>query len=225
MFHVKHISSIIKSSFSAVSDILKEQKLNFDPIVLDDSALEKLCMYVELMESWTKKLDLVGPGGQETLVDRHLRDAFAVWLLLEHEGVFERGECMDIGSGAGLPGVVFACMSPKARFVLCEPREKRVVFLQEVKRRLQLDCRVIKKRVEELVNEDVKEVRSYIFRALTPEPAFIEHLRSINAAACDLVFMTGAQNSLETPVWSREIRYFLEGDSRGRKISFAKIIP
>ena len=226
MFHVKHLSSLITSSFAEVVHALDEQDLLTRAAPqLPSDAVEKLATYLSLLESWTKKLDLVGPGDPELLVERHLSDGFAAWLLLSEGGFFVRGETLDVGSGAGLPGVVFACLSPAIGVVLCEPREKRVVFLQEVKRRLNLNhCRILKKRVEELFPQDVAGVEAYVFRALTPEPRFIEHFRSIMPTESSLAFMTGAQAEPGKGVtWDRHLEYKLPRDTRGRKISFAKI--
>ena len=98
-------------------------------------ALGAMSAYLELLLQWTDRVDLVSPGSAEELIQRHVRDAFACWRLLDERGLFDSGNCLDVGSGAGLPGLVFAMLAPGCEFFLCEPRQKRVVFLQEVRRR------------------------------------------------------------------------------------------
>ncbi len=69
---------------------------------------------------------LIGPRETSRLWDRHL-----VNCALVAEFVPERGELVDIGSGAGLPGIVLAMLRPSLHVVLLEPLLRRSVFLEE----------------------------------------------------------------------------------------------
>ncbi len=71
---------------------------------------------------------LVGPREVPRLWERHLLNSAAVGALLP-----ESGTLVDVGSGAGLPGVVLAAMRPGLRVVLLEPMERRVAWLEEVR--------------------------------------------------------------------------------------------
>ncbi|WP_019135613.1 16S rRNA (guanine(527)-N(7))-methyltransferase RsmG [Cellulomonas massiliensis] len=70
---------------------------------------------------------LVGPREVGRLWERHLLNSAAVVPFLP-----DQGDVVDVGSGAGLPGVVIACMRPDQRIVLLEPMERRVDWLREV---------------------------------------------------------------------------------------------
>ena len=70
---------------------------------------------------------LVGPREVSRLWERHLLNSAAVVPLLP-----ETGTVVDVGSGAGLPGIVMAAMRPSAEFVLVEPMERRVAWLHDV---------------------------------------------------------------------------------------------
>jgi 16S rRNA (guanine527-N7)-methyltransferase len=87
-----------------------------------------------------------------------LNCAFAAELLPD------QGEVVDIGSGAGLPGLVFALMRPSLRVVLVESMLRRCVFLEECVEKLGLDnIRVIRGRAEELtgrIQADVATARA-----------------------------------------------------------------
>ncbi|MBM4390908.1 MAG: class I SAM-dependent methyltransferase [Deltaproteobacteria bacterium] len=76
-----------------------------------------------LLERWRTAMDLVGPGP----VDSHFDDAMAVAGLLS-----PRGRWLDLGAGAGFPGVALAASHPAAEFTLVERRQKRAAFLREV---------------------------------------------------------------------------------------------
>lgn len=92
---------------------------------------------------------LVGPREVGRLWERHLVNSSAVVPFLP-----ERGRIIDVGSGAGLPGVVIAAMRPEAEVVLLEPMERRTDWLTEVVAGLGLgNARVLRGRAEDLVGE------------------------------------------------------------------------
>ncbi|HEY0186715.1 MAG TPA: 16S rRNA (guanine(527)-N(7))-methyltransferase RsmG [Cellulomonas sp.] len=88
---------------------------------------------------------LVGPREVDRLWERHLVNSAAVVPFLP-----ESGTIVDVGSGAGLPGVVIAAMRPAAEVVLLEPMERRTIWLSEVVQRLGLsNARVVRGRAED----------------------------------------------------------------------------
>lgn len=90
---------------------------------------------------------LVGPREVGRLWERHLVNSAAVVPFLP-----ETGRIIDVGSGAGLPGVVIAAMRPDAEVVLLEPMERRTDWLTEVVERLGLsNARVLRGRAEDQV--------------------------------------------------------------------------
>jgi 16S rRNA (guanine527-N7)-methyltransferase len=89
---------------------------------------------------------LIGPGEAERIWDRHLLNCAALAELVPHKGVVA-----DLGSGAGLPGLVIAMLRPKVRVTLIEPTARRVAFLEECVAQLGLDhVTVLRARAEEL---------------------------------------------------------------------------
>ena len=70
---------------------------------------------------------LIGPREVSRLWERHLLNSAAVVPFLPEQGVI-----VDVGSGAGLPGVVIAAMRPRAEILLVEPMERRVTWLEDV---------------------------------------------------------------------------------------------
>lgn len=90
---------------------------------------------------------LVGPREVSRLWERHLVNSAAVVPFLP-----ETGTIVDVGSGAGLPGVVVAAMRPDAEVVLLEPMERRTDWLSEVVETLGLsNARVLRGRAEDQV--------------------------------------------------------------------------
>ncbi|MBO1751169.1 16S rRNA (guanine(527)-N(7))-methyltransferase RsmG [Actinotalea sp. BY-33] len=105
---------------------------------------------------------LIGPREVPRLWERHLVNSAAVATFLPSEGVV-----VDVGSGAGLPGVVLAAMRPDLDIVLLEPMQRRVTWLTDVIARLDLtNARVVRGRAEDLVGAIVAD--AVTARAVAP---------------------------------------------------------
>ena len=161
---------------------------------LSEEQLELLVKYVGLLGEWTGRVDLISPATPEEIVYRHIVDSLALWavMLCERESEGERqsaARVYDIGSGAGLPGVVLAIASPEWRVTLVEPRDKRCVFLQEVRRRLGLkNLTVFQGRFEQFrdsfelskLSKAERELAPLVVvRALTPDESFERCAKSL----------------------------------------------
>lgn len=106
--------------------------------------------YVDFLSSAGLERGLMGPRERPRLWDRHvLNSAAAAAHLMGGESV------VDIGSGAGLPGIPLALARPDLRMTLVEPLLRRVTFLQEIIDDLGIDVRVIRGRAEDrsVINE------------------------------------------------------------------------
>jgi 16S rRNA (guanine527-N7)-methyltransferase len=108
-------------------------------------ALAKAERYAELLATDGVTRGLIGPRETSRLWDRHLVNCALVAELLP-----VRGSLVDIGSGAGLPGVVLAMLLPSVQVVLLEPLLRRTVFLEECAAELELpNVTVVRARAED----------------------------------------------------------------------------
>ncbi|HTU28408.1 MAG TPA: 16S rRNA (guanine(527)-N(7))-methyltransferase RsmG [Solirubrobacteraceae bacterium] len=108
-------------------------------------SLAKAQRYVGLLATDGVTRGLIGPRETARLWDRHLLNCALV-----AEMVPDQGELVDIGSGAGLPGVVLAMLRPRLHVVLLEPLLRRSVFLEECVSALDLpNATVLRARAEE----------------------------------------------------------------------------
>jgi 16S rRNA (guanine527-N7)-methyltransferase len=108
-------------------------------------SLAKAQRYVELLATDGVTRGLIGPRETARLWDRHLLNCALV-----AELVPDQGELVDIGSGAGLPGIVLAMLRPRLHVVLLEPLLRRSVFLEECVSALDLpNATVLRARAEE----------------------------------------------------------------------------
>ena len=108
-------------------------------------ALDQARRYAELLARDGVTRGLIGPREAERLWERHLLNCAVISELLP-----ERGELVDIGSGAGLPGVVLAMLRPSIHVILLEPLLRRSVFLEECVAELGLtNATVVRARAED----------------------------------------------------------------------------
>jgi 16S rRNA (guanine527-N7)-methyltransferase len=113
--------------------------------VVFGDALARAERYAELLATDGMTRGLIGPRETDRLWHRHLLNCAVVAELIP-----ERGDLVDIGSGAGLPGIVLSLVRPSLRVVLLEPSLRRAVFLEECVAELGLaNVAVLRARAEE----------------------------------------------------------------------------
>ena len=103
-------------------------------VTIDAGAELKFAAYADQLGLWNDHVNLLACHSPAELVERHFLDSLAVDPLLPG-----RGWIVDLGTGAGFPGVPLAIVNPARPFVLVEARRRRANFLREVKRALHLD--------------------------------------------------------------------------------------
>lgn len=129
------------------------------------SATDRLRQYEALLRAWAPRLDLMAPGDLPRLRERHLDDSLRLLPLLDE---VPAGACLDVGSGAGLPGIPLAIQVPERKWVLLEPRRKRAAFLEEVVRSLELDCEVRAEDSAQALGDLAGQMALVTARALAP---------------------------------------------------------
>ena len=117
---------------------------------LADRHLAYFSLYVEEIARWSRVTNLISQTDADTIIRKHILDSLAVSLLIP-----THMRLLDLGSGAGFPGLVLAIMQSSRDVVLIEARRKRVSFLKETVRRLKINnVKVYEGRVETLAKED-----------------------------------------------------------------------
>jgi 16S rRNA (guanine527-N7)-methyltransferase len=109
--------------------------------------------YQELIE-WNKKINLTAITDYSSVQVKHFLDSLTITLALPEEEV-ERPEfhIIDIGTGAGFPGVPLKILFPQPRLVLIEPTTKKTAFLHHIIRKLELEnVEVLNSRAEEVAH-------------------------------------------------------------------------
>jgi 16S rRNA (guanine527-N7)-methyltransferase len=104
------------------------------------AACAALGRLLDLVLLWNQRVDLTAARSPEELVDLYLTDALVI---AAHAGTAADASWMDVGSGAGAPGVVLQLLRPELQLSLVEPRSKRVAFLRTAIGQLRLGSKVV----------------------------------------------------------------------------------
>ncbi len=111
---------------------------------LEKSAIDKLLAYVDLLLRWNKAYNLTAVREPAQIVSRHLLDSLSLLPWLAGDTL------LDVGSGAGLPGVPLAIAKPDLQVTLLDSLGKRCRFLRQVRRELALEnVEVVEARAED----------------------------------------------------------------------------
>ncbi len=171
------------------------------PLLADDRVLARLDAYVALLRRWNRVFNLVGASSPQALFDRHVCDCLAVLARLPQEG----GSLLDIGSGAGLPGLVLAIARPGISVTLAEPRAKRQAFLRQAVRDLELaNVRVAGERLR--ADDAAQRARLGVFdcvtsRAFAGLAAFLDLALAYCRPGGRIIAMKGPAAASELAAW------------------------
>lgn len=109
-------------------DAVRELLSPFD-LSLSAETIDKLLIYLDLLIRWNQKINLTAIETPEECVTRHFGESFLI-----SKVVGLSGSLLDIGSGAGFPGLAIKLMAPDLGVILLEPVAKKRAFLKEVTR-------------------------------------------------------------------------------------------
>lgn len=167
-----------------------------------DDALIRLEIYFKELKKWSRKVNLISrSSSDEDILEKHFLDSLTISPLLHKPGA----HLLDVGTGAGFPGLICKTALPQLKLTLVEPRQKRVSFLRHIIRTIGLqdvavlDCRI----------EDDKRLPSNLSfshissRAVSDIHIFLGMVERFSAGDARIICMKG-------PKWQREVEQVSE---------------
>ena len=142
---------------------------------LSQRQLEQFSIYYHELVDWNQRLNLTTITDYEEVQIKHLLDSLTVILALKQPA--GSSSIIDVGSGAGLPGIPLKITFPNIKLVLLESVAKKAAFLNHVKQKLGLDnVAVVTGRAEEVahLSEYRERFDIVLSRAVAPLPVLIE---------------------------------------------------
>lgn len=115
-------------------------------VALSHTQLEQLDTYANLLVDWNTRMNLTGITDSEGIMTRHFEDSLT---MLHFISLPEKACVIDVGTGAGFPGMVLKICRPDLDMTLLDSLQKRLVFLDEVATQLKLSVKTVHLRAEE----------------------------------------------------------------------------
>jgi len=150
--------------------------------------IEMMNNYVDLLSKWNSAINLVSKSSFLDVWHRHILNSAQ---LLSYV-VPEKTHWVDLGSGAGFPGIVISILAkdkfPLLKMTLIESDQRKCVFLNEVSRELKLDIIILSDRIENCSNLKADIISA---RALAPMSKLLEFFQMHSGKNCKALFLKG----------------------------------
>lgn len=163
-------------------------------------AVERLFVYFTELVHWSRRMNLIARGAPEAeILENHFLDSLTLLPLFATTG---QPHLLDVGTGAGFPGLVCKAARPDLAVTLLEPRLKRVSFLRHVVRTLHLadGVEILAGRVEDETLLPSGQAFTHITsRAVTDIAGFLAMVSRLCGAGTTVVCMKG-------PRWEEELQ-------------------
>lgn len=166
--------------------------------------------YLDRLQRWNRRHNLTAVRDPAQMLVHHILDCAAVVPVLQkwvqsRDVATPRPHIIDVGSGAGLPGIVLAWFWPQARITLVEPTAKRVAFLQQATATpLLAQVEVIRARIEEVEIDEVP-ADAIICRAFSSLAEYVRAVAHLAGPATVVAAMKARLDSTEKRALTHDI--------------------
>lgn len=151
---------------------------------LDEQQQSTLIKYVNLLDKWNKSYNLTAVRKPEQMVTRHIIDSLSICPYLRGKRV------LDVGTGAGLPGITLAIAFPERQFTLLDSNNKKTRFVTQAVSELELsNVVVVQSRVENFQSPELFD--TIITRAFSAIGNMVEQTSHLLAADGTFLAMKG----------------------------------
>lgn len=142
------VNSESNSSVINIPDIREEliTKAKEIGVKVNREQAEKFQLYLEMLLEWNEKINLTAITDPHEAVVKHFIDSLT---FIKTVSIKQNAKIIDVGTGAGFPGVVIKIMRPDVKLTLLDSLNKRLIFLKELLSKLGLDAEFVHKRAEE----------------------------------------------------------------------------
>lgn len=161
---------------------------------LSDKALDDFDTYARLLVEWNEKMNLTGITEPDEIVIKHFVDSL---YLLDYIG--EAKNAIDVGTGAGFPGLPLVIARPDMSVTLMDSLQKRLTFLDAVLSEANLDAELVHSRAEDLgQNEEYREQYDIATaRAVAPLNVLAEYCMPFVKVGGKFIALKGSEDETE----------------------------
>ena len=166
---------------------------------INSEEINVLGQYADLILKWNSTRNLVSRNINKELINEHILDCACITPLLDENKI------LDVGTGAGLPGIVVSILKSRKKITLLEPNQKKVSFLTHVQAELDLtNLKIEKGRIENL--NKIKD-KIIITRAVMDPEKFLASLPKPRKKKLKIIMMVSEPKLDLGPDW--KVKYFV----------------
>jgi 16S rRNA (guanine527-N7)-methyltransferase len=176
--------------------LLSELLKNINVEVTDES-IEKFKIYYEELVSWNKQFNLTAITEKEKVIIKHFYDSL---LAVKTKGWVGKGSMVDVGTGAGFPGVPLKIIHPEIKATLVDSVNKKIVFLKSLMEKAGIDgVEIVQGRAEEIAQrEEYREKYDHaVSRAVASVPVLLEYCLPLLKTGGNLIIYKGREGESE----------------------------
>ncbi len=183
------------------------------PEPLSGAAEQALWVHYELLREWGRGVSLIGRGTAEEAVERHYGESLAALPWIGRQPAV----LVDVGSGAGFPGVVLAAARPRLTVWLVESRQRKWAFLRAAAARAALPCHCLNARVSAALPPELPEELDLVtLRAVKLPPRALAALLARLSPGGALLWWRGGDPPVLPAGWRVARERALAGSERRR---------
>ena len=176
-----------------------KQLLRSEKIEISNKQLAQLHLFTTLLKEWNAIHNLTGAKTDREIYANIIDALYPITFIKKPSSL------LDVGTGAGFPGLILAIAYPDISTTLCEPRNKRASFLKYVAMELELKkITIIKKRVEQYNSKPFDLISS---RAVTNTKMLLELTKHLQNSDTQYLFYKGEQVFAELGELNRSVDY------------------
>lgn len=148
------------------------EKLKIIGINILEEEANQLYVYMQLLLEWNQKMNLTAITAPEEIINKHFVDSMTIKKYIK-----DNQTIVDVGTGAGFPGIPLAIMQSGNQFTLVDSLNKRITFLEEVKKDINLvNIKNVHSRVEDFAKTYRESYDIATSRAVASLPVLLEYV-------------------------------------------------
>lgn len=180
-----------------ISKALLREKASTFGVELDENALERFDIYARLLVDWNEKINLTAITEPDEIVIKHFVDSLSLFSVID---IPQGAKVIDVGTGAGFPGVAMLIARPDLDITLMDSTNKKLNVIRDILENIGLKANVVHKRAEEAgQSKDFRE--SYDFATARA----VSNLRDLSEFCLPFVKVGGTFISMKSAKADEEI--------------------